>query len=111
MAEDEIAIYVDRNVPVYIPNAFSPNGDNINDKFTVFGDAEIIEEVQKFRIFDRWGELVYEDENFPPNDLDFGWDGSFNGKIMNPAVFVYFAEVRFLDGSVKQLKGDVTLTK
>ena len=67
--------------------------------------------MQIFRIFDRWGELVYQEENFQPNNPGSGWDGNFNGKPMNPAVFVYFAEVRFIDGSVKQFKGDITLAR
>ncbi|MFK7772850.1 MAG: gliding motility-associated C-terminal domain-containing protein, partial [Saprospiraceae bacterium] len=110
-AEDEITVQVDENIPVYIPNAFSPNGDSQNDKITIFGNAELIEEVQIFRIFDRWGELVYQEENFQPNDPGNGWDGNLNGKPLNPAVFVYFAEVRFIDGSVKQFKGDITLVR
>jgi len=110
-AEDQITVHVDKNIPVYIPNAFSPNGDSQNDKITIFGNTELIEEVQIFRIFDRWGELVYQEENFQPNDPENGWDGNLNGEPMNPAVFIYFAEVRFLDGSVKQFKGDITLVK
>ncbi|MFK8007382.1 MAG: gliding motility-associated C-terminal domain-containing protein, partial [Saprospiraceae bacterium] len=109
--QDEITVFVDETIPVYIPNAFSPNGDNQNDKITIFGNSEFIDEVQVFRIFDRWGELVYQEENFQPNDPGSGWDGNLNGKPLNPAVFVYFAEVRFINGSVKQFKGDITLVR
>ena len=110
-AQDEITVQVDEYIPVYIPNAFSPNGDTQNDKITIFGNTELIDEVQTFKIFDRWGELVYLEENFQPNDPGSGWDGNLNGKPVNPAVFVYFAEVKFIDGSIKQFKGDITLTR
>ncbi|HFC00065.1 MAG TPA: hypothetical protein ENJ53_04600, partial [Phaeodactylibacter sp.] len=109
--EDEITIHVDKNIPVFVPNAFSPNGDDFNDKLIVFGDEGLIEEVQSFRIFSRWGELVYEGKNFMPNDPAFGWDGTLDGEPMNPAVFVYYAEVKFIDGRVEEIKGDVALVK
>jgi len=110
-AQDEITVLVDEYIPVYIPNAFSPNEDTYNDKITIFGNTELIEEVQVFRIFDRWGELVFQNENFQPNNPDVGWDGNLDGKPMNPAVFIYFAEVRFIDGTIKQIKGDITLVR
>jgi gliding motility-associated-like protein len=110
-AQDEITVNVVEDIPVYIPNAFSPNGDNQNDKITIFGNTTLIDEVQFFRIFDRWGELVYQEENFQPNNHGNGWDGNLNGKAVNPAVFIYFAEVRFIDGSIKQFKGDITLIR
>ncbi|MEM6966485.1 MAG: gliding motility-associated C-terminal domain-containing protein, partial [Bacteroidota bacterium] len=108
---DQIAIYVDQNIPVYIPNAFSPNDDNHNDRFLIYGNEALIESVEVFRVFDRWGEIVHEAKNFQPNDPTYGWDGMLGGKVMNPAVFVYYAEVRFLDGRVKRFDGDVTLVK
>jgi gliding motility-associated-like protein len=110
-SQDEMTIQVDENISVYIPNAFSPNEDNYNDKITIFGNTLLIDEVQIFRIFNRWGELVFQGENFPPNNPESGWDGNLNGKPMNPAVFIYFAEVRFVDGRIKQFKGDITLIR
>ena len=109
--QDKITVNVDENIPVYIPNAFSPNGDNYNDKVTIFGNVELIDEIRFFRIFDRWGELVFQDENFQPNDPGSGWDGNLNGKPINPSIFVYYAEVKFIDGTTKQFKGDITLIR
>ena len=57
------------------------------------------------------GELVFENADFQPNDPAFGWDGFYKGKKMNPAVFVYYAEVEFIDGVVELYKGDVTILK
>ena len=50
-------------------------------------------------IFNRWGELVYDVYNFPPNDPQFGWDGTHRGELMNAAVFAYWTEVELLDGT------------
>lgn len=95
---------------VFIPNVFSPNNDGFNDRFYPFGGQEVVE-VRLFRIFDRWGELVYEAERFPPNSAQYGWDGDFRGKPMTSSVFVWYAEVLFLDGVVQIFKGDVILMR
>ncbi len=95
---------------VWAPNVFSPNGDQVNDHFTIFGRPTLIN-IDKLQIYDRWGELVYEDYNLPPNDATHGWDGSFRGQDLNPAVFVYVAHVRFVDGELRMLYGDVTLIR
>ena len=109
-ASDTIFVQVITEPRVYIPTGFSPNNDGQNDLFLVFGgnDVEIIEE---FRVFDRWGEEVHAAEMFAPNDPTFGWDGTLKGERLMPAVFVYFATVRFIDGSVKTFRGDVTLIR
>ena len=64
-----------------------------------------------WHIFDRWGNLVFQAEGFPANDPAFGWNGLFNGQPMNAAVFVWKAEVEFLDGRTEVLLGDVTLLR
>ena len=96
---------------VYIPNAFSPNEDGYNELFMIYGNTAQIEQVNTFQIYDRWGELVFLAKNFMPNDPAFGWDGRFNNKKLNPAVFVYFAEIEFIDGNTIMFEGDVTLVK
>jgi gliding motility-associated-like protein len=107
---EQIRITINRERNVLVPNVFSPNDDGVNDVLTVFGGADVLE-VKIFRIFDRWGNLVYEAGPFQPNDLLMGWDGKFNGQVMNPAVFVYFADVEFVDGQVIRFSGDVTLVE
>jgi gliding motility-associated-like protein len=104
-----IILRVDKTREVYIPNAFSPNGDGTNDRIMIFANAEKIIQVNTFRIFDRWGEIVFEANDFQPNDPKKGWDGFLNGEKLNPAVFVYFAEIEFIDGVTILYKGDVTL--
>ena len=55
--------------------------------------------------------LVFDTKNIPPSNEGLGWDGTFNGKTVNPGVFVYLAEVRFIDGEVETYSGDVTLVR
>ncbi len=105
-----IKVNVDKPRDVYIPNAFTPNEDGTNDIFHIYSDQSV-EQVETFKIYDRWGELVFEDFGFQTNDPAHGWNGIFRGKRMNPAVFVYFAEIRFIDGKVVLYKGDVTLIR
>ncbi len=106
----EITVDVDRNRNIFIPNIFTPNGDTENDVFTVFGGVGV-ERIESMRIFDRWGEMLFFQENFMPNDPAFGWDGRFNGTRLPPGVFVYYIEVLFVDGTRIPYKGDVTLIK
>jgi len=105
-----VNIEVDTRQSVFVPNAFTPNGDGINDLLTVFGAADV-QIVNEFMIFDRWGELVHEASNFLPGDMNAGWDGKFRGKNMNPAVFVYYTKVTLITGETVIRKGDLTLIR
>jgi len=106
----EILITVDKPRRVFIPNAFSPNGDGTNDRFFVNSSTEV-ELITKFTIFDRWGEIVFNVDNTQPNDPRSGWDGIFLNNALNPGVFVYVIEVLFVDGERKLYSGDVTLIR
>ncbi len=75
----------------------------------VFANSNIIAQINTFQIYSRWGDLLFVSENFQPNDPVYGWDGTFNSKKLNPGVYVYFAEIEFIDGTKKIYKGDVTL--
>ena len=109
-ALDDINVIVEKERNIYIPNAFSPNEDGNNDEFMIFSILGV-KEINSFQIYSRWGELVFSDSNFQPNDPTNSWDGTFNGEVLNPAVFVYFAQIEFLDGKVILYKGDVTLLR
>ncbi|MCF8245701.1 MAG: gliding motility-associated C-terminal domain-containing protein [Saprospiraceae bacterium] len=109
-AEGELTVFVEKVEQVYVPNAFSPNNDGINDELTVFAGPQV-DKIKSFQIFDRWGELVFEYYNFEPNDLQLGWTGTYKDKELDPAVFVWYAEVVFLDGQVRLFKGGVSLIK
>jgi gliding motility-associated-like protein len=103
-------IVVDYPRRAYVANLFTPNADGANDLFLVQGGAGVVA-VRNFRVFDRWGELVFEAQNVQPNDPAGGWNGRFKGQDMNPGVFAWFAEIVYEDGFVELLKGDVTLIR
>ena len=91
---------------VYIPNAFTPNNNGANDYYEIFGKKHIWLEM-RFRIFNRWGEKVFES-----GDPSFKWDGTFKGIPLNPGVFVYDFELTFVDGhSITPQKGSITLIR
>ncbi len=112
-ASDIIQIIVNKVRRVYIPNTFSPNVDGNNDLIRIYLGDETVK-VNFFRIYDRWGTLVYEDKNFTKaesQDEKRGWNGYYRGNLMNPAVFTYHAQVEFTDGEVKNYTGDIMLMK
>jgi gliding motility-associated-like protein len=96
---------------IYVPNAFSPDNNGVNDRFTFYSDNGSGEIIEVLRIFDRYGALLFEAEDIPLNDESQGWDGTFKGKSMNTGVMTYFGKVKFGDGSKKIFKGDVTLLR
>jgi gliding motility-associated-like protein len=106
-----LTIIVNEENPVYFPTAFSPNDDGINDFFVPFGDLDVVARITSMSLFDRWGESVFFNEDFAPNDLFSGWDGKLNGQPMNPQVLVYSVEVEYVNGDKRLFKGDVTLLR
>ena len=110
--EERVFVKVDFENSVYAPNVFSPhNDDGINDAFTLYANSEKVVAIRDLKVFDRWGEVVFQNQDFPPNDPVYGWDGTFQKSEMNPAVFVFWAEVELITGSVTFVKGDVTLVR
>jgi gliding motility-associated-like protein len=107
---DEVLITVEREFRLYVPSAFTPNGDGNNDLIFPFGGEEVVR-VIRWRIYDRWGNLVHDRENLPPGDPNLGWDGTFDGRRLNPAVFVYQLELEIEDGRIITVYGDVTLVR
>ena len=107
-----VTIEVNKQQTIFVPDAFSPNGDGTNDIFTVYGSTDV-SRIKTFMVFDRWGEMVHIGEDFEPNSIDpaNGWDGTFRGQAMNPAVFVYYAEIELANGETVIRKGDVTLIR
>jgi gliding motility-associated-like protein len=108
VATAQLLLFVQQLQRVYIPNAFSPNGDGNNDFFYISA-AQEVKSVKTFHILNRWGTLVYSRSNFQPNDPTAGWNGMFNGKVAPNAVYVYVAELELADGRIVVIKGDVTV--
>ncbi|MCB9285482.1 MAG: gliding motility-associated C-terminal domain-containing protein [Lewinellaceae bacterium] len=109
-ASDQLRLLVKIPRPVYIPNIFSPNLDGQNDIFFIQAGKQV-QQIRTFQIFNRWGEPVFQADNFLPNDISIGWDGTYRGKDLNPGVYTWFVEVEYVDGYVEILKGDVTLLR
>jgi gliding motility-associated-like protein len=108
LAKDHLTIYVVCNQgTLFIPNTFSPNGDGMNDRFYPRGKGVFM--VKSLRVFNRWGELVFERLNFNANDASAGWDGKYKGKTLSPDVFVYVCEIVCDNNQLLSYKGDVTL--
>ena len=110
MDSESLTIFVDRNTKVYAPNVFSPNGDGTNDVWTLFSGNQL-DNIDEIYVYNRWGELVWENQNVVPGNLEMGWDGTFKGESVNPAVFAWYAKVTLIDGTKRLLKGDVTVIK
>jgi gliding motility-associated-like protein len=107
-ATASINVSVNRDLRIFVPNAFSPNDDGINDLFMIYSGNQI-NLVKSFQVMNRWGDLIFTANDFQPEDPDNAWDGSFNGKMLNPGVYIYLAEVELADGEVVVISGDVTL--
>ncbi|MCF8239451.1 MAG: gliding motility-associated C-terminal domain-containing protein, partial [Saprospiraceae bacterium] len=108
--QDELTVTVEERLTIYIPNSFSPNGDGINDIFTVYSNKEGLI-VRNLDIFDRWGNALYDQKDLPVHDPTVGWNGTFRGDIMDPGVYVYVIKIELADGSQRYYKGDVTIIR
>ena len=103
-SEDTVHVIVVQDCgEMYVPNAFSPNGDGANDLLYVRGQCL---ETLTFIVFNRWGQKVFE-----TTDKNIGWDGTFKGDLMNTGVFVYRLEGKDYDGKGYSMKGNVTLIR
>jgi gliding motility-associated-like protein len=110
-SESTVIVNVNRQPSVFVPTAFSPNNDGHNDKFLIFADIDQVRRIKFLQIFNRWGNLLFDVRDVPPNHPDFGWDGRFRGKWQDPGVYVYSAEIELIDGSVLKKMGSVALMR
>jgi gliding motility-associated-like protein len=106
----ETSVTVNKNIRVFVPTAFSPNDDGVNDKFAPFIGSNILK-VNYFRVYDRWGSLLYQADNFAPNDPDIGWDGRLRGSRALTGVYVYVMALTLVNGQVEAYQGDVSLIR
>ena len=109
-ARDQVTIHVMcNNANMFVPNTFSPNGDGMNDRFFPRGTG--VFNIKSLRIFNRWGQEVFERTNFLPNRETDGWDGTFKGLPIESDVYVYMLEVICENKSIIPFKGNVTLLR
>ncbi|MBC7775167.1 MAG: gliding motility-associated C-terminal domain-containing protein, partial [Phycisphaerae bacterium] len=105
-------VKVDREANIYVPNIIWPEDpDGNNATFLIFARDESIARIKKLEIFDRWGSLIFANMDFRPNDPSAGWNGVCRGVPVNPAVYVWWAEVELVDGREVLIKGDVTVVR
>jgi len=109
-ASASITVHVKKDNLLYIPNVFSPNGDGQNDIFTFFPTAAV-KSIRNFQIFDRWGTLVFAQAELLPTPVKKGWDGTFAGELLPPGVYVFTAQVTYIDDREENLSGEVTLLR
>lgn len=105
-----LQVNIDSRQRIFVPNAFSPNDDGINDRFTIFTGRKVLN-IRSFLIFDRWGNLLFSQNNLTPRDSNFGWDGNVRGRPANIGVYVWLCEIEFSNGEKTNLKGEVSLIR
>ena len=111
-AESRTIIRVDRDIDIYAPNVIWPEDpDSDNSSFTLFTRQGSVNKILSLQVYDRWGEQLFVNQNFLPDDRSVGWMGDFKGEPVNPGVFVWWAEVELIDGQKILMKGDVTVVR
>lgn len=105
----EVKIFVDETRRLYVPTAFSPNGDGFNDFFYLQSPDPAT--ILSFQIFDRWGNKLFEEFDLQVNDPNTGWDGNSTGEIVQSGVYIWNAEIEFFDGRIEKWSGDITVIR
>ena len=107
-ATDELVVRVIYPLQVFVPTAFSPNGDGINDVWRAVSPSDQDYPISRLTIWDRWGNLLL---STPGITNETGWDGTFRGQPCDPGVYVYDMVLILPDGSTRQISGEVELVK
>jgi len=108
--EDIVWVFVEEAPVAYLPTAFSPNNDGVNDKFLPGLSPKVIR-IEQFLIYDRWGNTVHAVQGVSPDDPAAGWDGERRNESSPSAVYVYWLEITLENGERQQLKGEVLLIR
>lgn len=96
---------------VYTPTAFSPNGDGNNERFALSAKPNTVRAVRSLRVLARWGQVVYTCTDCAQEEAAPGWDGYIGSEPAQPGVYIWVAEVEFVDGVTQVMRGDVTLLR
>ncbi|HMZ88250.1 MAG: gliding motility-associated C-terminal domain-containing protein [Chitinophagales bacterium] len=94
---------------VFVPNTFTPNGDNINDYFFAYGTD--LASIVSMNIYDRWGELIFTKENMIAGNPSAGWDGTYNEEPVAQGVYAFMLIVQLEDGMKQHMQGNITLIR
>ncbi len=105
-----INIIVDKERSFVISNVITDNGDQINDNIRYFAGTDV-EEVLVFQVYDRWGNLIYQNNNIAPGLVDILWDGTFKGNIVAAGMYTWIAKVQYIDSEVIDYRGSITVIR
>jgi hypothetical protein len=112
ISTDFVSVLIDNTLRIFVANAFSPFAtDAANRRVLVSTDDDRVVQIRSFRIYDRWGSLVFEDHDFQPNDPTHGWDGTVGGQVLDPAVYSWFLEADLTNGETRIFQGDTALVR
>lgn len=95
---------------IYHPNIIATN-DPDNQWFSLYAADRYVQKILQLTVFDRWGNVVFERHDFEANMPELGWNGTVNGKMANPEVFAFVAQIKLYDGSLKHISGDITVVR
>ena len=95
---------------IALPNAFSPNGDGLNDVIYVIAGKDV-KQVKQFQVFNRWGQKMFERTNGKTNDISFGWNGYYNGQLVAQGTYVYQIVIELLTGELEIHKGNISVIR
>ena len=109
LADDVIQVRVSKVAPVLVPTGFRPDADGEDDRLLVHGKTGT--QVRLFQVFNRWGQVVHEAEDFAVNSTASGWDGTYLDTYAPAGTYIWRVEVEFLDGSVETASGQTTLIR
>lgn len=104
-----LALKINENQEIFLPNAFSPNGDQINDWFYPQSGLNLF--IEQMLIFDRWGNIIFQSNNFETNQSSKGWNGLSSGKACNPGVYIYLIKYLTRSDQNKIIQGEVNLLR
>ncbi len=104
----DLLINVEKRRRVLSANVFTPNGDGINDVLILTGGVEV-QFISQWIVFDKWGNVLFSQNDFLPNRREAAWDGHLNGKKLPSGLYTWYAKVQYLDGEAIDHSGDVTL--
>ena len=110
VAADELVVEVRIDQVFQAPTAFTPNGDDVNDIWYVRAGPSV-RLLRRVSVYDRWGGLLFNFEDVPPNRPEFGWTGDVGGRLADTGAYVYLVEVEFADGSARAFSGTLTLLR
>lgn len=108
-SDDVVVNLLCEKTVIFVANTFTPNGDGVNDRLYPQGNGILT--VKSFRIYNRWGQLLFEARNIKANNESLGWDGRYKGELLTPDVYVYVVDAVCLNGQDVQQKGDVSIIR